>query len=125
MSPNAIFLDEKGNKTGVISPFLVPDVSYVDPSLTISVPASITAATGIDALSHCLEAYTDKFAHPVIDLFALEGIRLVGSYLKRAYKDGTDLEARAQVALASMSGGMCIGKVNTEGVHALNLSIRC
>jgi len=119
MSPNAIFLDENGNKTGVISPFLVPDGSYIDPALTISVPPSITAATGIDALSHCLEAYTNKFAHPVIDMYALEGIRLVGKYLKRAYQNGNDIEARSQVALGSMYGGICLGPVNTAAVHAL------
>lgn len=119
MSPNAIFLDEKGNKAGVISPYLVPDGTYIDPALTISVPPAITAATGIDALSHCLEAYANKFSHPLIDLVALEGIRLVGLFLERAYKDGTDIEARTQVALASMYGGICLGPVNTAGVHAL------
>jgi alcohol dehydrogenase class IV len=119
MSPNAIFLNEKGDKIGVISPFLVPDGSYVDPALTVSVPPFITAATGIDALSHCLEAYTNKNAHPVIDLIALEGIRLIAKFLERAYKDGNDKEARKQIALGSMYGGICLGPVNTAGVHAL------
>lgn len=119
VSPNAIFVDAEGNKIGVISPFLVPDAAYIDPVLTISVPKSITASTGIDALTHCLEAYVNKFAHPVTDLIALEGIRLVAKYLKRACDDGTDLEARSQVALGSMYGGMCLGPVNTAAVHAL------
>ena len=65
MSPNAILVDDSdGQKKGIISPFLVPDVVIIDPSLSYSVPGPITAATGIDALTHCLEAYTNKFAHP-------------------------------------------------------------
>lgn len=119
VSPNAIFVDAHGKKVGVISPELVPDAAYVDPALTVSVPPAVTAATGIDALAHCLEAYTNKFAHPVIDLIALEGIRLIGGFLQRAYENGSDLEARSKVALGSMYGGMCLGPVNTAAVHAL------
>jgi len=120
VSPNAIFVDNKGAKVGVISPFLVPDAAYIDPALTRSVPASVTAATGIDALAHCLEAYTNNFAHPVADLIALEGVRLIAKYLRRACENGDDMEARAQVALGSMYGGMCLGPVNTAAVHALS-----
>jgi alcohol dehydrogenase class IV len=119
VSPNAIFVDVKGAKVGVISPYLIPDGAYVDPALTVGVPRSFTAATGIDALTHCLEAYANKFAHPVIDLIALEGVRLIGRYLKRACNDGQDIEARTQVALGSLYGGMCLGPVNTAAVHAL------
>ncbi|ODS72904.1 MAG: alcohol dehydrogenase [Cytophagaceae bacterium SCN 52-12] len=119
VSPNAIFVNNEGNKVGVISPELVPDAAYVDPELTKDVPPAVTAATGIDALAHCLEAYTNKYAHPVTDLVALEGIRLIGQFLYRACVDGTDEEARSAVALGSMYGGMCLGPVNTAGVHAL------
>lgn len=119
VSPNAIFVDADGNKIGVISPYLVPDAAYIDPVLTVSVPKAITASTGIDALTHCLEAYANKFSHPITDLIALEGISLVAKYLKRACDDGADLEARSQVALGSMYGGMCLGPVNTAAVHAL------
>lgn len=120
VSPNAIFVDDSGAKVGVISPFLVPDAAYVDPALTLSVPPAVTASTGIDALTHCLEAYTNNFAHPVIDLIALEGVRLIAKYLLRACVDGNDIEARSQVALGSMYGGMCLGPVNTAAVHALS-----
>jgi len=120
VSPNAIFVNELGEKVGIISPYLVPDAAYIDPVLTVSLPKSITAATGIDALTHCLEAYTNKFAHPFVDLYALEGVRLIAKYLKRACDNGADLEARAQVALGSMYGGMCLGPVNTAAVHALS-----
>lgn len=119
MSPNAIFLNEAGDKIGVISPYLVPDAAYIDPLLTVSVPPAITAATGIDALAHCLEAYTNKFAHPVVDVFALEGIRLVANHLQDAVANGANIEARTAVALGSMYGGMCLGPVNTTAVHAL------
>jgi alcohol dehydrogenase class IV len=120
VSPNAIFVNDQGEKVGIISPYLVPDAAYIDPVLTISLPRSITAATGIDALTHCLEAYTNKFAHPFVDLYALEGVRLIGKYLKRACDNGTDIEARSKVALGSLYGGMCLGPVNTAAVHALS-----
>ena len=120
VSPNAIFVNNQGEKIGIISPFLVPDAAYIDPVLTVSLPKNVTAATGIDALTHCLEAYTNKFAHPFVDLYALEGIRIIAKYLKRACDDGNDLEARKQVALGSMYGGMCLGPVNTAAVHALS-----
>ncbi|KAA2241330.1 iron-containing alcohol dehydrogenase [Chitinophaga agrisoli] len=120
VSPNALFVDDTGAKVGVISPFLVPDAAYIDPALTVSLPASVTASTGIDALTHCLEAYANNFAHPVIDLIALEGVRLVAKYLRRACENGNDMEARSQVALGSMYGGMCLGPVNTAAVHALS-----
>lgn len=120
VSPNAIFIDEEGSKVGVISPFLVPDAAYICPKLTHSVPSSVTAAIGIDALTHCLEAYANNFAHPMVNVFALEGIRLIAEYLPAAYRNGDDEEARANVALGSLYGGMCLGPVNTAAVHALS-----
>ncbi|MVM30357.1 iron-containing alcohol dehydrogenase [Spirosoma sp. HMF4905] len=120
-SPNAILVDDSDNqKKGIISPFLVPDVVYVDPLLTMSVPASITAATGIDALTHCLEAYTNKFSQPFIDMYAFEGMRLIAANIVQAVQNGADEEARTQVAMGSLLGGFCLGPVNTAGVHALS-----
>src|ERR1700760_4655969 len=121
VSPNAILVDNKDNqKKGIISPFLVPDVVYVDPLLTISVPPDITAATGIDALTHCLEAYTNKFAQPFIDMYAFEGMRLIADNLVKAVRNGADEEARERVAMGSLLGGFCLGPVNTAAVHALS-----
>jgi alcohol dehydrogenase class IV len=121
VSPNAILVDEADDqKKGIISPFLVPDVVYVDPLLTISVPPDITAATGLDALTHCLEAYTNKFAHPFIDTYAFEGMRLIAANLVKAVRDGADTEARSHVAMGSLLGGFCLGPVNTAAVHALS-----
>jgi alcohol dehydrogenase class IV len=119
VSPNALFTDDDGSKVGVISPFLVPDAAYICPELTVTVPASVTAATGIDALTHCLEAYANNFAHPMASVLAIEGIRLVAENLVAACRDGSDIDARTQVALGSVYGGMCLGPVNTGAVHAL------
>jgi alcohol dehydrogenase class IV len=121
VSPNAILVDNRDNqKKGFISPYLVPDIVYVDPLLTASVPPAVTAATGLDALTHCLEAYTNKFAQPFIDMYAFEGMRLIASNLVRAVKRGDDGEARSQVAMGSLLGGFCLGPVNTAAVHALS-----
>jgi len=120
VSPNAILLDERDNgKKGIVSPYLMTNAAYIDPQLTWTVPAKVTADTGIDALTHCIEAYTNKFAHPMIDLYALEGIRLISQNIKRAVENGKDVEAREALALGSMYGGMCLGPVNTAAVHAL------
>lgn len=120
VSPNAILVDDEGQKKGVISPFLVPDSVYADPLLTLSLPGSITAATGLDALTHCLEAFTNKFSQPFIDMYAFEGMRLIAANLVNAVKNGQDKTARAEVALGSILGGFCLGPVNTAGVHALS-----
>lgn len=120
VSPNAILLDEGSRlKQGVISPHLVPDVACVDPRLTVSVPPATTAATGLDALTHCIEAYANRFAHPMVDLYALEGIRLISSGLPAALANGRDERARTCLALGSLYGGLCLGPVNTGAVHAL------
>ena len=121
VSPNAILLDERDAlKKGVVSPHLMADAAYIDPQLTWSVPAKITAETGMDAITHCIEAYTNKFAHPLVDVYALQGIRLIAAHLLRAVKNGKDVEAREALALGSMYGGMCLGPVNTAAVHALS-----
>lgn len=120
VSPIAILLDESDLlKKGVVSPHLVPDAAYVDPELMLSVPAEVTAATGLDALTHCIEAYANRFAHPVVDTYALEGVRLIGRSLLRAVQHGDDLEARGDMARGSLYGGLCLGPVNTAAVHAL------
>ena len=133
VSPNAILLDERDHlKKGIVSPYLIADAAYVDPKLTWTVPAKVTADTGMDALTHCIEAYTNKFAHPSVDIYALQGIRLIAAYLERAvtlardYKpaDLSDnpayVEAREALAFGSLYGGLCLGPVNTAAVHALS-----
>ncbi len=120
VSPNAILLDESDNgKKGIISNHLLCDVAYLDPQLTMTVPPRITAETGMDALTHCIEVYTNKFAHPCVDMYALKGITLIAQHLERAVKDGSDTEAREAMLLGSMYGGLGLGPVNTAAVHAL------
>ena len=121
VSPNAILLDERDKlKKGIVSPYLMADAAYADPKLTLTVPAKVTADTGMDALTHCIEAYTNKFAHPMVDMYAIKGIELLAKNLLRAVKDGNDLEAREACALGSLYGGLCLGPVNTAAVHALS-----
>lgn len=121
VSPNAILLDERERlKKGVISPFLVPDEAWIDPALACTVPPNITAATGLDALTHCIEAYANKFAHPLVDGYALEGIRRIAGSLLTAVREPENLRAREEMALGSLYGGLCLGPVNTAAVHALS-----
>jgi len=118
--PRALVSDAAtGAKLAVESPEMMADLAVIDPRLAVSVPAELTAETGIDALAHCVEAFTNVRAHPAIDLYAREGIRLIGRYLPRAVRDGGDLEARGGTALAALYGGYCLGPVNTAGGHAV------
>ena len=106
-------------KMAVESTHMLADLAVLDPELTYSVPVAVTAATGVDALAHCVEAFTNIKSHPVIDGYATLGISLVGRFLARAAADGTDTEARAGMMMASYFGGLCLGPVNTAGGHAL------
>ena len=120
VSPIAILLDEDDLlKKGVVSPHLVPDGAYVDPLLTVTMPPSVTASTGLDALTHCIEAYANRAAHPLVDTLALEGVRLIARGLLKAVRNGSDVSARTDMSRGSLYGGMCLGPVNTAAVHAL------
>ena len=110
---------ETHSKMAVESGHMRADLAVLDPVLTYSVPPAVTAATGIDAMAHCVEAFTSLRAHDMIDGFARMGVKLVGQYLKRAVADGQDTEARAGMMLASYYGGVCLWPVNTAAGHAL------
>lgn len=119
-TPIAILEDEEAQlKKGVVSEHLVPDYAYLDAELTVSMPRAVTAATGIDALTHCIEAYANRLAHPMVDAFALEGIRLIAQNLETACAEPGNLAAREAMLRASHLGGLCLGPVNTAAVHAL------
>lgn len=107
------------NKVATESRGMLADLVIIDPALTLTVPPAVTAATGIDALAHCVEAFTSRRAHPLIDAYALQGIELVGRYLRRAVENGADAEARTGLALAAFYGGVCLGPVNTTAGHAI------
>ena len=120
VTPIAVLSDKAEHlKKGIVSGHLYPDVALVDPALAVTLPPHVTAYTGVDALTHAVEAYTNKHAQPFIDTFALAGIRLIGENLRQAVAVGDDIRARCNMALASLYGGMCLGSVNTAAVHAL------
>ncbi len=119
VTPIAVLTDtEEKLKKGVVSPHLIPDVAIVDPTLTYSMPKAITASTGMDAMIHCIEAFTNKNSHPIIDTIALEGIGLIADSLELAVTEPANEQARSAMAQASLYGGFCLGPVNTAAVHA-------
>lgn len=105
-----IDLKATNRKTVIFSPHLIPTVALADPLLTVGLPANLTAWTGIDALTHNIEAYLAKGFHPMCDAIALRGIALIGRYLRRAVEDGTDEEARGHMMIASMMGAVAFQK---------------
>ncbi len=120
VTPNAIVKDKKKEwKKGIVSPYLIPDLLILDPELTFSVPPKITAETGIDAFTHAIECFICKKSNPMSDLFALDSMKLINKYLRRAVRNGGDKEARYYLALASLYGGIAITNSGTGGVHGL------
>ena len=97
-------------KTVFFSPRLIPSVAVLDPLLTLSMPAQITACTGFDALTHCIEAYSTKMEHPMAEAIAEKGITLVQEYLERAVQDGSDVEARGALLKAALMGAVAFQK---------------
>lgn len=114
---------EKKRKDALRGIFNFPNVAIVDPALTLSLPTYITASTGIDALTHAVEAYTSKTAHPVSDLYARKAITLVNKYLRRAVLIGNDIEAREGMALASNLGGIAIAYAGVGAAHGLGMTV--
>jgi alcohol dehydrogenase class IV len=105
-----ITLDANRRKTVLFSPYLMPNIALLDPELTVGLPRHLTAATGMDALTHSLESYLSKNFHPFCDAVALHGIRLCATYLPRAVADGRDIEARGMMLLASAMGATAFQK---------------
>ncbi|NUS71712.1 MAG: iron-containing alcohol dehydrogenase [Ensifer adhaerens] len=106
-------------KKVIFHPKFLPAVTICDPELTVGMPKVITAGTGMDAFAHCLEAYSSPFYHPMSAGIALEGMRLVKEYLPRAYKDGTDIEARANMMSAAAMGAVAFQK-GLGAIHSLS-----
>lgn len=107
-------------KKGVLSPLMYARVAVLDPEATVGLPAGLTAATGIDAFIHALEAFTGKRTNPVSDLLAVESLRLCWEYLPKATGDGTDMEARSQMMLAALYGGVAMDQSGLGLVHAIS-----
>lgn len=110
---------ETAQKKIIFHPKFMPTVVICDPELTVGMPGFITAGTGLDAFAHCVEAFCSPHYHPMSQGIALEGMRLVKDYLPRAYADGTDLEARAQMMSAAMMGATAFQK-GLGAIHALS-----
>lgn len=108
-----------GVKGGINGDQLYPECSLLDPELTVSMPPSVTAATGMDALAHALEAYTSKQASPFSDMFAEAAVSRIGRYLRVAVYNGTDIHARSEMMLAALYGGIALANAGVTACHAL------
>jgi len=111
-------LQDTGRKTIIFSPHLLPRVAICDPLLTVGLPPGLTAATGMDAFTHCLEAYVASGFHPLADALAIDGIQRVGRSLERVVEDGKDLAGRGDMMIAAIEGAMAFQK-GLGAAHAL------
>ena len=116
---NISVLSLETTKDVVTHDYLLADVAIVDPELTVSVPSKVTAATGIDALTHAVEAYISVNASPTTDGLALQAIRLIGRSLRKAVEDGSDKQARIDMSNGSYIAGLAFFNAGVAGVHAL------
>jgi len=106
-------------KASLRSPLMIPRVALVDPELTVSCPPAVTAASGLDALTQCLEPFVSPQASPLTDGIAREGLRRAAAGLRAAYADGGDLAARADMAVCALLGGMALANAKLGAVHGL------
>jgi alcohol dehydrogenase class IV len=106
-------------KASLRSPLMIPRVALVDPELTVSCPPAVTAASGLDALTQCLEPFVSPQASPLTDGLAREGLRRAAAGLRAAYADGGDLAARADMAVCALLGGMALANAKLGAVHGL------
>jgi alcohol dehydrogenase class IV len=108
-----------GLKASLRSPLMIPRVALVDPELTVSCPQPVTAASGMDALTQCLEPYVSVRATPLTDGLAREGLHRAAAGLRAAFADGSDLAARSDMAMCSVLGGMALANAKLGAVHGL------
>ena len=120
VTPISIVTTGVGEKKGVVSPLLLPDVALLDAELTLGLPAHVTAATGIDAMVHAVEAYTSKrLKNPISDCLAREALRLLSGSIHQACREGTDLSARENMLIGACLAGMAFANSPVAAVHAL------
>ncbi|MFW6289921.1 MAG: iron-containing alcohol dehydrogenase [Mariniphaga sp.] len=118
VTKNAVILSpEHKVKVSLRSDLMFPRVAVIDPELTLSMPPELTAATGMDALTHLLETFVSKQSNPFIDLLCREGMHRIASSLETAYEDGSNRIARADMAFAAMLGGIALANVKLGAVH--------
>ena len=117
---NALVTTGATTKMGVVAPQLLPDVAVLDATLTVGLPAAVTAATGIDAMVHAIEAYTSKHRkNPYSDMLAREALRLLSANIETAVNNGSDLNARSNMLLGAMLAGQAFANAPVAAVHAL------
>lgn len=120
VTPISIVTTGENEKKGVVSPVLLPDWAVLDAELTLGLPADVTAATGIDAMVHAIEAYTSKrLKNPMSDALAREALRLLGGNIRIVCRDGANIEARHNMLFGSMLAGMAFANAPVAAVHAL------
>ena len=121
VTPISIITLEGDQKKGVSSPIILPDLAVLDPELTLNLPRDITAATGIDAMVHAIEAYTsiNQNNNPISKLLAIESLKLLGTSIETAVFDGHNIEARSNMLLGSMMAGQAFANSPVSAVHAL------
>lgn len=110
-------------KMMIKQPVFLPNVAIVDPYLTISSPQKVTAATGVDALSHAIEAYISKKAHPMTDMFALSAMELIVNNIRKAFQNGNDIDAREAMALGALQAGTAFSNASVCLVHGMSRPI--
>lgn len=117
---SSVINDTKNNyKMTVKSPFIAAEYALLDPELTVTMPPTVTASTGIDALTHAIEAYTATRAEPISDALALYAIELIYKYIKNAVFNGTDIAARSGMLLGSLLAGMAFSHSDVASVHCI------
>jgi alcohol dehydrogenase class IV len=121
---NAVLVSaQDGVKASLRSPLMLPRLAVVDPELTLTLPPHVTAATGMDALAQLLEPYVSSRANPITDPLCLDGLVRVAQSLRRAWTDGTDLDARTGMSLAALFGGLALANAALGAVHAFAAAI--
>jgi len=110
---------KKLTKFGVLSPLVIPDVAIIDPEVTVSMPAKLTAFTGIDALTHCIEAYTSIVEYPPAEALALYGVKMIYRSLKTAVNEPDNIKAREDMIIASMMAGTAFSLNGLGACHAM------
>jgi len=119
VTPVVVLVDKgEGAKKVIVSPHVFPDVAILDAELTVTLPQGATAYSGMDAMTHAIEAFTSRNAGPMTDLLAAEAIRLISENLRVVYRDGEDVEARDKMLFASMLAGKAFGNAGVAAVHA-------
>ena len=121
---NTIIADTENNVKMLLGgPSIIPALAVVDPTFTMTAPPKVTAATGVDALTHAIESYTSRKAQPLSDIFAISAVRKIHQNLPICYKDGKNVEARLQMSIAALEAGIAFNNASVTIVHGMSRPI--